>query len=397
MPILDLILPACAGTSLSLVLWQHVAAHRLAPPRRIPDPSPALPLPPVTLLKPLKGCDATTPETIASWLKLQYPAPLQILFGVASAADPVRPIVEDLIRQHPQANAQLLICPEHRGANPKVSTLLQLAPHVHHEHIVLSDADVLAPPNLLATLLPPLENPSTGIVHCLYRLPDRFTLAMRLEAVAVNADFWSQVLQAYTLGPVDFGLGAVMALRRHDLLRIGGFAAIADHLADDFKLGQLIASRGLRIQLCPIIVDCRSPRMTAREVWNRQLRWARTIRSSKPVHYFLSILANATVWPCAWFLASHGSPPAAWFLAGTLALRISTAGWQIRRCLERRTWPCDAWLAPLKDLLHAAIWIAAFSGHRIQWRGQTYRFLRDGKLARAINPSQAPDNGSAGS
>jgi len=40
-----------------------------------------------------------------------------------------------------------------------------------------------------------------------YRLANPSTLAMQWEAIAINADFWSQVLQSQTLKPLDFALG----------------------------------------------------------------------------------------------------------------------------------------------------------------------------------------------
>jgi ceramide glucosyltransferase len=43
------------------------------------------------------------------------------------------------------------------------------------------------------------------------------------------------------------------------------------------------------------------------------------------------------------------------------------------------TW---GWLVPIKDLLQAAIWLLAFMGNRIEWRGQRMRLRRDGTLVR---------------
>jgi hypothetical protein len=40
------------------------------------------------------------------------------------------------------------------------------------------------------------------------------------------------------------------------------------------------------------------------------------------------------------------------------------------------------WLPPLKDLLDAALWAGAFSGNQITWRGERYRILPGGKLAK---------------
>ncbi|MEI4920759.1 glycosyltransferase, partial [Klebsiella pneumoniae] len=80
------------------------------------------------------------------------------------------------------------------------------------------------------------------------------------------------------LKPLDFALGAVMATRKRKLEEIGGFAALANCLADDYQLGKRIAGLGLRIVIAPVVVDCWSEPMGWKAVWKHQLRWARTIR-----------------------------------------------------------------------------------------------------------------------
>src|SRR2546426_7312771 len=167
-----------------------------------------------------------------------------MLFGVASADDPVCNVVERLLSEFPASDAQLIKCPQMLGPNAKVSTLTQLQPHANHDVIVISDADVRVPPDLLANLVAPLQKRDVGLVHCFYQLANPSTIAMRCEAVAVNADFWSQVLQGCDLKPLDFALGAVMATRRAQLDAIGGFAALLEYLADDYQLGRRIAARG---------------------------------------------------------------------------------------------------------------------------------------------------------
>ena len=37
-------------------------------------------------------------------------------------------------------------------------------------------------------------------------------------------------------------------------------------------------------------------------------------------------------------------------------------------------------MTPVKDLLNMAVWVAAFSGNLIHWRGQRYRVLPGGRL-----------------
>ena len=95
--------------------------------------------------------------------------------------------------------------------------------------ILVSDADVRVPPDFLTNVVAPLRDPKTGLVNCFYRLANPATTAMQWEAIAINADFWSQVLQAASLKPLDFALGAVMLTRRQLLEEIGGFSALADY------------------------------------------------------------------------------------------------------------------------------------------------------------------------
>src|ERR1035441_8628013 len=122
-----------------------------------------------------------------------------------------------------------------------------------------------------------------GLVCCFYRLANPTTLAMQWEAIGMNADFWSQVLQSRSLKPLDFALGAVMAIRRQHLEEIGGFAPLVDCLADDYQLGNRIARRGHPIILSSLVVECWSAPMGWAAVWKHQLRWARTIRVCQPV------------------------------------------------------------------------------------------------------------------
>lgn len=241
-----------------------------------------------------------------------------------------------------------------------------------------------------------------GLVNCFYRFANPTTAAMQWEAIAVNADFWSQVLQGASFRKLDFALGAVMAMPRKALAEIGGFRALTDCLADDYQLGNRIAKRGHRIELCPVVVDCWSPPMGWRDVWRHQLRWARTIRVCQPLPYFFSIISNATLWPLLWALtalpwisvageAGSGESSFALQIGLPTAFVGAVLFWLARILvaddLQRRLTPThsrfsNCWLVPLKDLLQAALWVGAFAGNRIQWRGERYRLRRDGTLVK---------------
>jgi ceramide glucosyltransferase len=441
--VLNTILGALALLSLVLLLWQWFVAYLFPLHRRVADPSSS---PSVTLLKPLKGSDPTTEASLRSWFTQEYSAPTQILFGVASADDPVCAIVRKLLAEFPSADSQLIICGPLTGTNAKVSKLIELERLAKHEILIISDADVRVPPDFLPNILAPFgerqsdkqehslspsngerarvrgsvhspsdarpgtESPAVknqkskiksppGLVNCFYLLANPSTLAMQWEAVAINADFWSQVLQSQTLKPIDFALGAVMAVPKKQLAEIGGFPALADCLADDYQLGNRIAQKGYRIALSTVPVECWSEPMNWTAVWKHQLRWARTIRVCQPLPYFFSILGNPTLWPLLW-LAIKPSPISLGFFLLCVSLRIFTA-WHLQCRLSRdpitHHSPLNAqhesriasppWLPPLKDLLQTAIWLLAFMGNHVEWRGQRMRLRRDGTLVKSETSS----------
>src|SRR3989442_15348131 len=105
--VLNIILATLALLSLALTLWQFVVAMRFPLHQRISDKSYQ---PAVTLLKPLKGADVDSLHCLESWLRQDYAGPMQVLFGVASAGDPVCEIVRPLMAAFPGRDAQLVIC-----------------------------------------------------------------------------------------------------------------------------------------------------------------------------------------------------------------------------------------------------------------------------------------------
>lgn len=392
-PMPAVVLAILAVLAALLMLWQWLAARAFpldpaeshGPAATSASAAASLPVaaaswePSVTLLKPVKGADPGTAEALATWME-QLPADrLQVVFGVDSIEDPAVPLIHDLLARHPGADARLVICPERLGINRKVSNLIQMVRAARGEVIALSDADVAARPGLLGALAAPLADPAIGLVHCLYRMADAPTAAMRWEAFAVNADFWSQVLQNRTLHPLDYALGAAIAVRRADLEAIGGFESLRDHLADDNRLGRLIVQRGLRTELCRWVVDCRAGTADWAEVWRHQLRWAVTIRACQGLPYFLSILANGTFWPLLWMAIT---PSRLALTVGPVLILfriIQGLGLESRFTGRPVRWT-DAWVVPFKDLLQVVLWAAAFLQRHVVWRGIRYRVLADGRL-----------------
>jgi ceramide glucosyltransferase len=226
----------------------------------------------------------------------------------------------------------------------------------------------------LARVTAPLSDPTVGLVTCLYRAEGE-TFAARMEALGIATEFAPSALVARLAGVDEFAMGSTMAFRRTDLDRIGGFRSIADFLADDYQLGQRIHALGLKCVLSDAIV---TTHMTGTwgDVWRHQVRWARTIRVSKPWGYVGLPLTFATLWAVVAAAAAG-----LYFVAGgLLAVRLlmaTVAGWTVLRSRDvLRLWP----LIPLRDLFGAAVWCGGLFGRSVIWRGQKLRLDGSGRI-----------------
>jgi ceramide glucosyltransferase len=130
-------------------------------------------------------------------------------------------------------------------------------------------------------------------------------------------------------------------------------------------------------------VECWHAPMNWREVWRHQLRWARTIRVCQPAPYFFSILSNATLWPLLWLAAGivESSICVTLTVIAILLARICLAQNLQRRLTPERKLVSPFWLVPVKDLLQVAIWVGAFAGNTVEWRGRRMQLKRDGTLS----------------
>lgn len=337
-------------------------------------------LPPVSVLRPLKGTDPEMYASFRSHCLQNYPA-YEIIFGVSEPDDPAIAEVDRLKREFPDRNIQLVFCDKQLGANVKVSNLVQMFPAARHEHIVVNDSDIRVPPDYLQDVIALLANPTVGLTTCLYRAAPAPTLSSKLEALGISTDFAPGVLVARQLQGIRFGLGSTLAFRRQTLGEIGGFESLLDYLADDYELGKRIASKNFKVELSPCVVETHLPAYNFRDLLRHQIRWARTIRDSRPGGYLGLIFTFGLAWALLALIASGGALWAWALLATTAVARGAVAVMVGRTVLQDTAVLPNLWLVPLRDLIGVAIWFASFAGHQVAWRGDFF-VLKKGKLAR---------------
>ena len=384
----------CIASSLYYLLCLLGAAAFLRDRRAGGGARPTQSLPPVSILKPLKGTDPEIYESFRSHCLQDYPE-YEIIFGVSDPNDPAVASVQELQREFSGYPVRLVICPEKLGPNLKVSNLEQMLRSARYQHLVVNDSDIRVEPDYLRRVMTPLVTDASppdpdvtdpihqklvGMVTCLYRGVAAPTFGSRLESLGISTDFCPGVLAAHQLeGSLHFALGSTLAFRRADLELVGGFRAIVDYLADDYELGRRIADLGLEVRLPDVVVETHLPAYDLRGFLTHQLRWARGVRDSRPAGYFGLVSTFGLMWALLAVAVAQGAPWS-WELLGVVVLlRLAVALGVGHSVLRDRHLLRNLWLVPLRDLVGAAVWIASFTGHTVTWRGDRFE-LKRGRL-----------------
>lgn len=334
----------------------------------------------VTILKPVKGMDAGSYDNFASFCRQEYDGPLQMVFAAASTDDPVIPVIRRLIADFPGHDIELVTNPAIHGPNYKVSNLINAFPRARHDIIIVCDSDIRVAPDYLRSVTSHFIDPQIGLVTSLYRTSHVHNIATAVEATGFTAEMIPNVLVALQLEGLSFALGASMAVRRDALASIGGLEALADYLADDYQLGNKIHHAGWDIALDSCFVESMMKPENMMTVLSRQLRWARTMRVSRPGGF----LASGITLPfpaalLAMLLAP--SPPAGLCAVALLYIvRLAVSTTFSLYFVKDGLLPRWLWLLPLRDLLSFSSWALSFLGNRVEWRGRRFVLKPGGKI-----------------
>jgi ceramide glucosyltransferase len=354
----------CAGAVLLHLASIVIAARRCRPAERVAaDPG----APGVSVVRPVCGIDNHVEETLRSTFRLDYPD-YEVLFCVASARDPVVPLIERLLADF--GRARLLIGDDRVSANPKLNNVVKGWRAAKHPWIVIADSNVLMPPDYIQRLIATWRR-DTGIV-CAPPIgcrPDGFWAELECAFLNTYQARWQYL--ADTVG-AGFAQGKTMLWRRAVLQQAGGIEALALDLAEDAAATKIVDAQGLRVRLVDAPFGQPLGYRGAVEVWSRQVRWARLRRASFPACYLPELFTGAPLPLLACGLAaSQADLPAAgsvlalamlWY--GGEALLAHAARWHLS--------PLSPFAWMLRDLLLPVLWIKGWRT-KFVWRGNAMR------------------------
>ena len=328
----------------------------------------------MTLLTPLCGAEALLEDTLASGCAQDYPG-LRIVYGVQDPGDEAIAVVERVRARFPERAIALVVNPAQHGINRKIGNLINMLaatpPGPEGEILAFADSDMILAPGHLRAVAAALAQPGAGLATTIYGARAAWPgLAGWLGSTAIMHGFLPGVLMSRAMGRQD-NLGSTMALRRAVLAEAGGLQAVADHVADDNRLSDLLRQRGLATVLAQTLPVTTVRDRTLRGLLRQELRWARTIRALVPLQFALSAIQYPIAWALlAWALAP--GPNGAALVFGAWAVRI-TAARGIDRALDLvatgHATRVPGLVLPLRDVLSVALVAASFTGTRVTWRG----------------------------
>jgi ceramide glucosyltransferase len=331
----------------------------------------------VTVLKPIAGATPGLYEDLRSFCDQDYRGPVQILFSARDSLDPAVAIAKRLIAERPGSDLEIVLHGPARGSNPKVANLAGLEHWIRHDIVVLADADIAVTPDYLRHTVAALAQPDVGAVTLLYHGIARGGVWARLVTMGIDYHFVPSIVVGLALGAARPCFGSTIALRREVLEAIGGFAAFADDLADDYAIGRAVRGRGVKLAIPAFFVAHSCSEQSASELLRRELRWARTIRAVNPLGFAGSIVTHplplALIGAALTGFTVNGIVLVAAALACRLVLQL-----QVDHTLRV---PADRWwLVAARDLLAFGVHVASYFVSVVNWQGRRFRVRSNGTL-----------------
>lgn len=343
----------------------------------LPEPDA---LPPLTLLKPLKGLEEGLEGNLVSFYEQAYPASLQVVFASAETADPALVIARRIAERYPTVETDFVISRESFGSNPKVCNLHGALEAARYDLLLQSDANVRIAPGYLKRIVSEFVATDASFLGSLVVGDGERSAGALLENLQLTAFITPGICTARALAGVTCILGKAMLLRRSELQSLGGLASVKDVLAEDFVLAQRYQAAGKKVVLSAssvanVNVDTPIPRFLARH--SRWLKMRAVLSSPGMVADFLSNPLPFAL--AAWVVA--GFDPRLLAVTGGVCVYKALSDERMLVHLRGHGMGLHVlWAAPLRDLLAAGLWCYACVSRTTEWRGRRFRLSRGSQL-----------------
>ncbi|MEW6719631.1 MAG: ceramide glucosyltransferase [Thermodesulfobacteriota bacterium] len=335
-------------------------------------------LPPVSILKPLKGVDDGLLDNLSGFCRLDYPE-YEIVFCIQGASDPALRVARKVKEMHPGREIRIVASDCREGLNPKVNNMIPGYAAAKHPFVLISDSNVAPDPGYLREAMSHFRDPRVGLVTHFVRGVGAKTLGARLEAQHLNSFILPSVSLLDRVFSMPCVVGKSMLMRRSDLEELGGLRGVKDFLAEDYVLGERFHKAGKKVAVSSSPVDTVSVYRTVGQFFSRHARWNRMRFSIAGPAYFGELLANPVALSLV-TVAAAGGDASSLRIAGTVVAAKAALDLSLFLAMGDRASARWAFLGPVRDLMAFGLWFSAFWSRSVEWRGRTLRIAGGSRL-----------------
>ena len=338
-------------------------------------------LQPITFFRPVKrGVPGL--EVKATSLVKSARAGDEVLFGVDAPED-FAVCLAACAKAPNGVHAQVLFCQPGQALNPKVSKLLQLAPHAACDAWVVTDSEMLLVPGEMDALREEWAESGAAAFTAGYRFVGAERLPERLDHLSALLNLWPGLAfkrfgaehdgQNQGLG---FTLGACMGCQREDLETLGGWEALGEYLAEDFHLGAKLGALGRQTHFSAQVLTLDSDRMSWPGWFHHQMRVWRTYRACDSAGTAGMVLTHGLFWSGLLVVLTPSSLFGwAVFLAAA-GVRLMTA----RILGNSLNFPVRAASVFVASACETLFYLLSWVPGKVEWGGRLFRLKKNGKL-----------------
>ena len=376
--VLTIVLLACAGLAVALRaigVWASLRHARLAT-QRAADTD----LPPVSLLKPIKGREEELEQNLRSFFEQDYPAPIELVFASTELDDPGIDLARRLAREYPHVPARFVRSDPTFGLNPKVSNLRGALDAARYDLVLQSDANCRVKRGYLRAVVGEMLGAGGSLLTSMVVGTGERSVGAAMENLQLSAFIAPAMCTALHLAGIPCVVGKSMLFRKSELEEVGGLELVRDILAEDFILGETYTQMGKRVVLSGTTVENVNRDIPVTQFLGRHARWLK-MRAAIHVGAFVAdLLANPTPLLAAAFVTSAFDLRVGAALLLVLPAKIALDAFHMRLARGSGMRLAHLLLAPMKDGLMALVWVYSIFSRSVVWRGTRLRFGRDSRL-----------------
>ncbi len=329
-------------------------------------------LPPVSILKPLKGVEESLEANLRSFFQQDHPC-FEIVFATSSEDDPALPIARALAAEHPEIPTRFVRSDPSFGLNPKVANLRGALAASRYELVLQSDANVRAAPDYLRRITSEIVERDGAILSSLVVGVGERSLGAAMENLQLSAMIAPACAFALHYFDVPCVIGKSMLFYKRDLARVGGLESVKDVLAEDYLLGRALQAAGRPVILSATTAENVNEAIPIERFVARHARWLKMRAVIHPPAFIADLFANPVGLVVLAILASGFEPRVASIGLLVVLAKLLLDRHVVAQIRGAKMALRHALAAPLKDLLLLAIFPYAAVSRSIVWRGVRLR------------------------